>query len=472
MDNYSLEVERLLKQHKKHGTMDYASRFKDRIIDLYRISHEGAVNEIKKLNNCKEARRLNGRADLQRLFRTYWDGFLRICERKGIILRESITENVNALISCGDVSYGYAYFDCPTCGNFAIVPFTCKSRFCPSCGYRYRSERTLEIKRKCIGVPHRHMVFTVSDRLRRFFQADRRLIDCLFEAVNMTFRNLECEFRKRKGGTVIKRTKRQFGFISTLHTFGRDLKFNPHLHVLVAEAVLENGKVRKCGYFNYRKMRKCFMYNLISLMNREVKASVRLNDEMKRDYLSVTSTIFSDYDNGFYCYLPPLQGKTVSDSGKLIEYITRYSGHPAISESRILGIDYVRGTVTYSYVPHEDTRDVDESEKEVTVTEPVYDFIARLIVHIPENGMHNIRYYGFYSNRSEGTAKARREKGSFHSRIRLSEEARELNYREMIIRSFDFDPLMCSRCGDRMAIDLEMCYIPETIKRRVRLGYG
>lgn len=31
----------------------------------------------------------------------------------------------------------------------------------------------------------------------------------------------------------------KFGFISTLHTFGRDLKFNPHLHVLVAECIID-----------------------------------------------------------------------------------------------------------------------------------------------------------------------------------------------------------------------------------------
>lgn len=31
----------------------------------------------------------------------------------------------------------------------------------------------------------------------------------------------------------------KFGFISTLHTFGRNLKFNPHLHVLVAECIID-----------------------------------------------------------------------------------------------------------------------------------------------------------------------------------------------------------------------------------------
>ena len=313
------------------------------------------------------------------------------------------------------------------------------------------------------------MVFTISNKLWPFFQKDRKLIDDLFEAVNLTFKDLEYSFKKVKNGVKIKRIKRKFGFISTLHTFGRDLKFNPHLHVLVAEAVLENGRIKDFSYFNYEKLRKCFMYNMIKLLNKSVKNSTIFNEREKNLYKEISSTIFSEYDNGFYVYAPPIQGEDRESNKCLIKYITRYSSHPAISESRIIKIDYNKDEVTYSYIPHEDKREIDEKEKEIIITENVYIFIGKLINHIPENGSHNIRYYGFYSNKSKTTKKVKKEIGSYLKNYILIKEKRELNYRKRIIKSFDFDPLICSRCGGQMTLNVEMCFIPDNIKRRVKV---
>ena len=219
--------------------------------------YKNIITSLKNKNRNKPST-YNGKKIFLNLFVNYWSKFLDLCDRKGIKLRESVTDNVNALITCGDTFYGFTYYECIECGIFDLVPFTCKSRFCPSCGYKYREERTLEIKKKCIDVKHRHMVFTISDKLRIFFDLDRSLIDDLFEAVNRTFKNLEYDFKKSRNGVSKKKCNRQFGFISTLHTFGRDLKFNPHLHILVAECVLENGHIKNYSYFNYEKMRKLF----------------------------------------------------------------------------------------------------------------------------------------------------------------------------------------------------------------------
>ena len=35
------------------------------------------------------------------------------------------------------------------------------------------------------------------------------------------------------------------GFFAFLHTFGRDLKFNPHLHILIAELKISDSKIKK-----------------------------------------------------------------------------------------------------------------------------------------------------------------------------------------------------------------------------------
>ena len=451
-----------------HNT--YASNFYERIMNLYLINTKYAVNEINKLNNCRAAKKERYDNSIQRLFEVYWPSFLKECERNNIVLRESIIDNVNRLLSCRKIDYGYAYYECPKCDQFEIVPFTCKSRFCPTCGAKYRDDRVLEIERKCINVSHRHIVFTISDKLRKYFRYDRSLIDDLFEAVNLTFSDFKVEYNKKK--TKKKIRKKTFGFISTLHTFGRDIKFNPHIHALVAEAVLIDGEYKEYTFFNYERLRKCFMYNLISLLNNHIKESSKIPKHEKDDYTLTTSTIFNEYDNGFYVYAPKVNEKFKSNH-ELIKYVTRYSGHPAISETRIDNIDYVSNTITYRYTPHEDDNlDDDLKTGEIIVTESVYEFIEKLIVHIPENNMHNIRYYGFYSNKSKSKDIPKEKKGMLVSEYYIRKTKLNSLWKYKIIKNFDYDPLMCSSCGNQMELVIDLCYIPENMKRREYIRYG
>ena len=48
--------------------------------------------------------------------------------------RKNIWKNVCAFLRCGNPKFGYAEYICPDCFEKLVVPFTCKSKFCPSCG--------------------------------------------------------------------------------------------------------------------------------------------------------------------------------------------------------------------------------------------------------------------------------------------------------------------------------------------------
>ncbi|MDD2208392.1 MAG: transposase, partial [Bacilli bacterium] len=60
-----------------------------------------------------------------------------------------------------------------------------------------------------------------------------------------------------------------------------------------------------------------------------------------------------------------------------------------MAESRI--IDYDGKYVTFWYARHED-------EKIVIEKVEVFEFIKRIIIHIPDSNMKYIRYYGAYHN--------------------------------------------------------------------------
>lgn len=112
------------------------------------------------------------------VFKDHWSSFLL----KGYTIRPAVLSNVDKIIMCGEPSMGYAIYHCNHCGSIKHVFFTCKSRFCNSCGAKYTRDRASSISSKPINCPHRHIVFTIPKELRIYFKRDRALLDLLFKA--------------------------------------------------------------------------------------------------------------------------------------------------------------------------------------------------------------------------------------------------------------------------------------------------
>ena len=180
--------------------------------------------------------------------------------------RPSVIENVNKMIHCGDPSHGGAMYGCPHCGNLKFVPFRCKSRFCPSCGNKYNQLRSFHMSCKLVSCVHRHCVFTIPAELRVYFLEDRTLLDCLFHSVRDVVLRMFSKMNKTENFTP--------GLICVLHTFGRDLKWNPHIHALISEGGAGNiTPWRPVKHFDYNFLRNAFRK---VLLERDRK-STRLN---------------------------------------------------------------------------------------------------------------------------------------------------------------------------------------------------
>ena len=91
----------------------------------------------------------------------------------------------------------------------------------------YVIDRTTSMAFMMIHVPHRHYVFTIARELRPLFLSERSLLNCLFSSVNSAVTRM---FHKENKSELFTP-----GFICVLHTFGRDLKWNTHIHCLVSE---------------------------------------------------------------------------------------------------------------------------------------------------------------------------------------------------------------------------------------------
>lgn len=374
--------------------------------------------------------------------------------------RPTILENVQRMILCRTVYLGYDLFECPKCKNENIVCRCCHSRFCNSCGIKYAKQLAVKAVTNCLDVPHRHIVFTIPEELRNWFQQDRSRLNLLFIAGRNTIASIVNPSISKKNKKLRKTNtyyafsnytkSNNFGMISTLHTFGRDLKWNPHIHCLVAEMIYDPVKdeLKSFKHFNFQKLRLTYQYELLRLIEEAVGPSFK----------PAKKKLYSAHKKGFYVYAKYMQAEDedadVNNSDNInacITYCMRYASRPAMAESRITEYNKENDYVHWFYNDH-------KTDELINVYDDVKTFIKRLIIHIPDKYFQCVRYYGFYSNASQKKLNHLHEllghKMKINNANSLRREKRQrlmdkLRYRNHMIDSFNRDPLKCS-CGSIM----------------------
>jgi hypothetical protein len=405
---------------------------------------------VNKIGNAPFARELRNKHTIKDIFVRYWHEFLERYSHMNI--RDSIITNVNRMIACKDFSYGYIFYECPNCNHYHISGLSCHSRFCTSCGKIYREKRANEIAKKCLNIPHRQFVFSIASELRPYFRRHRDLYNELFKAVDDVF-----VYLIQGKSKIAKLEDRELGYIMFLHTFGRDIKFNPHIHVLIAERVIDHElKYKKYDYFNFELLRKAFMSRILKRMYHYLKANASTYELIK--FSRLRNYLYKQLKNGFYTYGPKLKNNTRVSIKNITRYIARYAGHPAMSESRITDIDYEKHTITYYYDPHEDDGlEEDKKQGRQYITESVYEFIKKLIIHIPDKGFHTVRYYGFYANKSKKKFPAYLK---LYTKQEIKKLYNRLFWRISLQLTYKYDPLLCI-CGSVMRVSRELSYFPD-----------
>ena len=155
----------------------------------------------------------------------------------------------------------------------------------------------------------------------------------------------------------------------------------------------------------------------------------------KRKLNQIKNKLYREKQEGFYVY-----GKGVIKNEKAaLNYVGRYTGRPAMAESRILSYD--GENVTYYYERHEDGKRIEE-------TVDAIEFIKKLIIHIPEEQFKMIRYYGIYAQNTKERPRLIKMVNEKVQEIRKKLR----HWRIRIMRSFGYDPIQCEKCGSKMEI--------------------
>jgi hypothetical protein len=181
----------------------------------------------------------------------------------------------------------------------------------------------------------------------------------------------------------------------------------------------------KIDFFSYPSFRKRFMKVLLDLLE---------NDIGKDDFKKLKNQIYLSHKEGFYVFAPPSKFKSYTD---LIKYVCRYVARPVMAESRI--IDYDGTFVTFWYQRHND---------DLIIIEKVhaFEFISRIIVHIPDFNFKQIRFYGAYHNSSKINFNISR----FISKEKVNSFISLTRWKYLILSSFKINPLICPICNSFM----------------------
>lgn len=220
--------------------------------------------------------------------------------------------------------------------------------------------------------------------------------------------------------------------------------------MIVAEGALDlDGKWKNIKFFPYTMLRKRWMTTLLSRMKGALDPDLFDLEEFNH----LVNKLYSDKSNGFYVHAP---GTDLGSTDAVVNYVTRYIGRPVMAQSRITNYD---GTyVTYWYQRHKDN-------KIEYVTEHAFEFIKKLIIHIPEKGFNMLRYYGIYAKGTDAYPQLiRRISGALRRHRKLL-----MNWRFQIDISFGRDPLKCA-CGQ--TIELSGIYDPHSHAPPAMLQYA
>jgi hypothetical protein len=223
------------------------------------------------------------------------------------------------------------------------------------------------------------------------------------------------------------------GIIAVMHTFGGDLKWNPHVHCIVTSGGLEGARWRWMTFIPYERLKGVWKYHVVNGLRGMGKKRWEGGE-----YTKFNRWLDFLYRKQWYVRI----GERLDSLEFTIKYIGRYAKRPVIAETRLKSFD--GETVEVS---HKDKK----LQREVMLKMPVGEFIEKLVRHIPEKHHRMIRHSGIFSSRMKteksGLVHAALQEGS----LPIFAPRPVRSWRERMIEWTGKDPYRCS-CGKMMRI--------------------
>ena len=292
------------------------------------------------------------------------------------------------IMNCKTGAYGANVSVCEDCGAVQVHYNSCRNRCCPMC-QAVPKEMWMDARREdVLDASYFHLVFTVPDILNPIIYSNQKfLYDTLYHAASATIQELTAD-PKYFGAKV--------GYICVLHTWGSEMNFHPHLHVILLGGGLNSKKHWKDKGENFflpikvvsKVFRGKYMAELKMLW--EEKQLVFHGTAKKfRNHYVFKELLNTCYDTEWI----PHCKKTFNGAQSVIDYLGKYTHRIAISNHRIIRMD--DHTVTFWVKDYRN----EGHWKELTL--PGVEFIRRFLMHVPPKRFVRIRHYGLLCSRTK-----------------------------------------------------------------------
>jgi hypothetical protein len=233
------------------------------------------------------------------------------------------------------------------------------------------------------------------------------------------------------------------GFISVLHTWGSEMNYHPHIHMILLGGGLDHSDNWKAAdrkfFIPVKVLSKVFRGKYLAAL-KELRSSKAL-EYHGSSAKYINSLVFQDLIDECYSIEWNLYIKeTFNGANSVIQYLGKYTHRIAISNHRLISIDGDK--VTY-YV--KDYRNKGKW-KEFSVTGA--EFIRRFLMHVPPRRFVRIRHYGILATRCKVIKMAK-------CRLLLRQEQRKAQLKglpipEILKLLWDIDICTCEKCGGSM----------------------
>lgn len=331
---------------------------------------------------------------------------------------------LRALARCRSPDNGANLWRCGGCGALHYAPRSCGDRHCPGCQAERSARWVAHQRQSLLPVRYFHVVFTLPQELHALARAHAEtILETLFNAAAETLLTFG---RERFGG--------ELGLSALLHTWGQQMNFHPHLHVIVTGGALSADGQRwkspsqKKYLFPAKALGAMFRGKFIAALQ-----ALRLKDALP----GLSAPAWSQLQRNLWAHDWVVHAKQpFGGPEQVLSYIGHYTHRVAISNRRIAAIDTEKQTVTFRW------RDYAHSSVVRELTLSADEWIGRFVQHILPPRFVKIRHYGILSNN-------RRKRDIAAAREALQRQGAlmpELPQPEML------PPPMCPSCGQAQLI--------------------
>ena len=286
--------------------------------------------------------------------------------------RAAVRQSLSKALQCHTAELGAEVYSSQN--RELVLYHSCKSRACPSCGYRATVQW---LRERWVALPddsYQGITFTMPDLLWPFFRNNPSLAKALSA--------LAAEIIKARASAEYGV---KVGTIAILHTFNGKLEFNSHVHTMVTAGGLHGSSniwVSR-AYYERDALMKAWRKAVISLLRAALRAG-QLQTELTAVQME---DLLTHLEERWWS----IKIQSFEDKAHFLQYAGRYVRRPPIAQRRITSIG--QGTVTFWYKEKRQRR-------RVYVQCSVEDFIDRWAQHIPEPYDHAVRSFGLFAPRA------------------------------------------------------------------------